>query len=354
MPLQDDFNDAADEWFALEDGSFPAVPRPAASALIAVRATVELPVLDTAGFRARPDAVKAALVILSQSPTARKFAQAAIRAGYSIAVDPPSLSGAGAEYEDDSFGNTDHAGRRINVRGTDDPLKLAMVLAHELAHVSQIVDGGLDIHVSAQHPLSSIRQLLAMEGDARAYEFLIASELQFPAKDDPEERLLFPCMLDVAAESIGVGLAKKVVELAKPGLEKGADPSEYMARVFKSFYASPSLREHYENTILHSIATLEREQPGSLSDPALFQGRVPAEEIMSRLDGHGVPYLSKHAGKYIDLDDPLMCSVSARTQQKLVALEALRHRNPAVPDGEHWEGTVYHPVSARPKQGPAP
>lgn len=354
MPLQDDFNDAADEWFALEDASFPAVPRPATSALIAVRATVELPVLDTPGFRAREDVVKAALVILSQSPTARKFAQTAIGAGYSIAVDPPSISGAGAEYEAESFGNTNHASRRINVRGSDDPLKIAMVLAHELAHVSQIIDGGFDVHVSAQHPLSSIRQLLAMEGDARAYEFLIAAELQYPAKDDPEERLLFPAMLDVAGDSIGVGLAKKVIEMAKPALERGDDPAEFMARVFKCFYASPSLREHYENTILHSIDTLEREQPGSLSDPALFRGRIPAEEIISRLDAHGVPYLAKQAPKYIDLDDPVMCSVSVRTQQKLVALEAARHRNPAVPAEEHWEGTVYKLVTAGPKRGPAP
>ncbi|TAL39902.1 MAG: hypothetical protein EPN97_01555 [Alphaproteobacteria bacterium] len=351
MPHQDDFNDAADEWFALEEGSFPRVPRP----LIAVRSTVDLPVLDTPGFQKNPDVVKAALLILSQSPTARKFAATAIAAGYSIFVDPPHLSGAGPQYDDGAAGNTDHLNRRINVAGGDDPLALAMVLAHELAHVSQIVDGGLDMTVSALHPLAAIKQLLAMEGDARAYEFLIASELSFRAKDDPEERLIFPSMLDVAAETIGYSTAAKIIAAAKPELEKGGDPAGWMARIFKGFYASPGLRDHYENTILFSLETLARNNPGTLTDAALFQGDMPQEELMQRLDSRGTPYLAAHAENYIDLDSPVMAGVSARTQERLAEFEKLRHRNPETLSQKSWQGEVYQLLPARKKpDGPTP
>jgi hypothetical protein len=352
MPLQDEFNDAADEWFALEEGSFPLVPRSSGDGLIAVRATVDLPVLDTPGFQKRPDAIKAALLILSQSPTGRKLAAAAIAAGYRIYVDPPSLSGAGPEYEDGTYGSTDHVNRRINSAGDQHPLHLALTLAHELAHVSQIINGGLDIQVSALHPLASIRQLLAMEGDARAYEFLVAAELQYPAKDDPGERLLFQGALDAVAKTIGVSLAPRVIDLAKPALEQGGDKAEWMARIFKCFYASPALREHYENTILHAVETLEREQPGSLADAALFRGEMTQQELVSRIDGHGVTYLVRHVGKYIDLDAPQMAAVSPRTQQRLLDFEALRHQNPRTQDDRSWKGTVFQLVPAPPPPRP--
>lgn len=349
MSRQDDFNDAADEWFALEEGSFPKVPRP----LIAVRNTVDLPILDTPGFQKDPEVVKAALLILSQSPTARAFATTAIEAGYRIFVDPPSLSGAGPQFEEGASGNTDHANRRINVRGGDDPLKLAMILAHELAHVSQIVDGGLDMQVSRLHPLDAIKQLLAMEGDARAHEFLIACELCLRKKSDPQERLVFPAILDVAANSIGYALATDIIAAAKPELEKGAHPSLWMAQIFKGFYASPSLREHYENTILFSLETLEREQPGTLKEAALFQGTVTKDELLKKLGSRGMPYLGIYAVNYTDLDAPIMTGVSARTQEKLSAFEAIRHENPETRAQRPWQGHVYQLIRAKKQGGPA-
>ena len=351
MSHQDDFNDAADEWYALEADSFPRVPRP----LIAVRGTVDLPVLDTPGFQKNPEVVKAALLILSQSPTARAFATTAIEAGYRIYVDPPSLSGAGPQFEEGASGNTDHANRRINIRGGDDPLKIAMILAHELAHVSQIADGGLDIEVSRLHPLDAIKQLLAMEGDARAHEFLIASELCLRQPGDPPERLLFPSMLEVAADSIGYAMAAKIIAEAKPELEKGAHSAKWMAKIFKGFYASPGLREHYENTILFSLETLEREQPGTLKDAALFQGGLSQMELIRKLGSRGMPYLDTHAEGYINLDAPLMTSVSARTQEKLLAFEATRHENPETLSQKSWRGEAYTLLKAKkPGAGPAP
>jgi hypothetical protein len=350
MSHQDDFNDAAEEWFALEEGSFPRVPRP----LIAVRNTVDLPVLDTPGFRKNPDVMKAALLILSQSPTARAFATTAIGAGYRIYVDPEHLSGAGPQFEEGASGNTDHANRRINVRSSGDPLKLAMTLAHELAHISQIIDGGLDMTVSQLHPLDAIKQLLAMEGDARAHEFLIASELCLRKPGDPPERLVFPSMLEVAADSIGYALAARIIAAAKPELKKGAHPGEWMAKIFKGFYASPSLREHYENTILFSIETLEREQPGTLKDAALFQDGLSQMELIRKLGSRGMSYLDAHAGGYIDLDAPLMTSVSARTQEKLLAFEARRHENPETLSQKSWRGDVYELLPAKKPGGHAP
>jgi hypothetical protein len=323
--------------------------------LIAVRAPVDLTISDTPGFRARPDAVKAALVILSQSRTARGFAAAAIGEGYRIVVDPPAISGAGPEFENDSFGSTDHEIKIINLRGCDDPMRMALILAHELAHVSQIVGGGLDLHVSAHHPLASIRQLMAMEGDARAYEFLVAAELAHRGAEDPEERLLFPQALDAAADSIGAAFAPRIIELAKPAIAAGGAPAEWMARIFKCLYASPGLRAHYESTIVHGIETFEAHNPGSLQDPALFRGDIPMEDIVARLDRHGTAYLAKAAG-YLDFADVKMSGIMPETQQRLAALEARRHENQQTRDEPSWQGAILPLVTTRAAQPrpPAP
>ncbi len=352
MALQDDFNDAADDWFALTPDVFPAVPRPAGDGLVGVRAPVELPILDTPGFRERPDAVKAALLILSQSPTARKFAAIAIHEGYRINVDPPAISGAGAAFEAATFGSTDHANKRINLRGCDDPLRMAFILAHELTHVSQIVEGGLDMRVSTLHPLAAIRQLLAMEADARAHEFLFAVELSQCAAGDPGERLLFPQALDAAAESMGIAFGPRLIELAKPELAAGGAPQNWMKRVFKSFYATPGLRMHYENTILHGIETFEKENPGALKDPALFQGDMPPADLVARLGRHNLAYLA-NSEDFINFGDVRISGVSAGTQQQLAALEAIRHENPQTQGDASWRGAVYQlMLASTPKPRP--
>lgn len=360
MALNDTFNDNAapeEEWFALEAGSFQAVPRPLGDGLIAVRETVPLPILDTPGFRAREDAIKGALLILSQSKTARKLAEAAIASGYSIHVDPPVIGGAGEDHEDEAQGSTDHANRNIRLRGSDDPLRMALVLAHELAHISQIVNGGLDLAVTASHPVASLRQLLAMEGDARAYEMLVAIELSYKTNDDPEERLVFPQMMDLAAQTVGSSFAQKIVSRVKPMLEKkeGEEghiaPQKVMAAIFKGFYGSPSLRLHYEDTILEVMKRQERE---TLQDPLNFQGGLTAKELEARLGAHAVPYLQAAPPGYIDLDSAQMLSVSEKTQASLLELEKIRHENPATRGDDTWRIPAYAIESAAPapKQKP--
>ncbi len=128
--VQEEFNAAADEWFALEAESFPAVPRPApvsADAVIAVRSLLPLTVLESAGYRQHADVIDAALLILSQSPAARQLAQVAMEAGYRIEVDPAVIGGAGAAHEADAMGSADHVNKRIRLRSGAAP-------SRELAH----------------------------------------------------------------------------------------------------------------------------------------------------------------------------------------------------------------------------
>lgn len=360
MALDDTFNDSSDpgeEWFALEAGSFPAVPRPASDGLVAVRETLPLPILDTEGFRAREEQVKAALLILSQSKTARKLAQAALASGYSIHVDPPVIGGAGEASEEDAQGSTDHANRRINLRGTDDPLRMTLTLAHELAHISQIVNGGLDLAITKSHPVASLRQLLAMEGDARAYEMLVAIELSHKTKDEPDERLLFPQMMELAGKTIGSSFAQKIIARVRPMLQKDEGeeghiaPQKVMAAIFKGFYGSPSLRAHYEDTILETLGRQDRE---TLQDPLNFQGGLSAKELETRLDAHAVPYLQAAPQGYIDLDGAQMLSVSQKTQAALLELEKIRHENPATQNDATWRVPAYAIETAGRRKPQAP
>jgi hypothetical protein len=357
MTLEPEFNEAADEWYSLEPGTYPRLPRRETGGLIAVRGLLPLPLLDTPGFQQRRDAIEAALLILSQSETARKFALVAIAAGYSIEVDPPFIHGADYAHEADAQACADHGARRIRLRGGDDPLALALAMAHELAHVSQIMEGGLDISVSTLHPLAAIRQLMAMEGDARAYEFLVACELAFRGDADPEERLTFPQAIDAVKSSIGISMAATLIDHMRDRLPERREA--VMAGVFKCLYAAPSLRQHYEDAILHGIATLEREQPGTLKDPALFQGQVTAEALLGKLDGRGRPYALAHAA-YLDLDSPAMTSVSDETAAQLEAFEKIRRENPATRKDAPWRPAApdYASVAtlrrAAAQKGPAP
>jgi len=344
MPLQDDFNAAADEWFALEPGSFPAVPRPTASntEIIAVRSLLPLPVVDSEGFRRHAAEIEAALLILSQSPSARRLAVVAIDAGYRIDVDPPVIGGAGAAHEAEAMGSADHVNKRIRLRSGARPESLALVLAHELAHIGQIIEGGLDIDIRHAAPGASLRQLLAMEADARAREIQVALELARPAPDDPSERLLFPGIIDIAVQDIGLAMIGPLLEKALPRLEE-IGVQKIMAGVFKSFYSSPAMRAHYEATILE---TLGRVEPEAFGDEALFKGGLAPAELIQRLDAYLTPgYLAPQVPQYIDLAAPIFNSVAADTRDRLAALGAARA------DAAEWQLPVY---AIAPHNPPAP
>lgn len=363
MSLQDAFNpdtspenagpdDAGDDgiWFGLDARDYPGMKLPEDGTVHLVRDMLPLPVAGTKGFEGREETIEAALVILSQSPTGRAMMQTAIDADYTIYIDPPVIGGAGPEDEADANGGADHENRRINLRGTDDAYALALTIGHELCHVEQFVNGGLCIHIREEHPVSALKKLLAMEGDARAHEMLIAIELAYGRKDDPEGRLRFPQMIDKAVEGMGIPVVAKLMEAVAERLPDDVAHDKIMAGVFKGFYNAPGLRRHYENTILHG---LERQDAKDLRDPAQFQGQISAADLMARIDAAvgrreaqtGVtPYLQKNAPGYIDLDDPAFLSVGAATQARLDRLSALRHENPAAGDEMPWRAAVYEIV----------
>ena len=345
--LQEEFNEAADAWFLLEAGSFPAVPRPVTGGDIAVRSLLPLPVRESAGYSAHEEDINAAILILSQSPAARQLAVAALNAGYAIFVDPPVMGGAGAAHEAEAMGAADHVNKRIHLRSGAAPQSLALVLAHELAHISQIVNGGLDLDIRHSHPAHSIKQLLAMEADARAREMQVAIELSYAAKDDPAERLLFPDMVAIATRDIGTAMIGGLMERAAPRLPHDIGVDKIMAGVFKSFYGSPSMRAHYEATILEA---LNRTEDADLKNPALFTGSMTTAALVSRLDGHLTPaYIAPQAPHYIDLDSSIFNSVSPETRDKIAALGAARGEN------HDWHLPVYGviPAASKPLTNPS-
>lgn len=317
MPLQDEFNEKADDWFALEGDSYPAVPRALSADVIAVRNVLPLVVADTKGYRAKPEVAEAAILILSQSPHARQLAQIALKNNYSIRIDNIAHDSGTA----DASGYTDHLNRRIHAAVQDDPLRLALVIAHELAHVAQ-AENGFEFSVLKKQPVAGIRELMALEGDARAHEFIVALELAYKWAGDPDERLLFPQAIDVAAETLGSAMTQKVIEHFRPQFP-GISRDEMMARVFKSFYASIPLRAHYEGTILEALEKLE---PHQLHDPALFRGEFDGAAVLKKLGNY-----AEKAAKYLDLDSPQMAGVTAATQERLTAWQQKRDNRPAAP-----------------------
>lgn len=259
MPLQDDFNESADEWYALESGAYPAVPRVDSGNVIAVRSLLPLTVADTPAFRAQADVVEAALLILSQSPHAR-------------------------------------------------------VLAHELAHVAQ-AEKGFEFSVLKQTPQSAIRELMALEGDARAHEFIVALELGYKTKTDPDQRLLFPQAIDAVMETLGGEMSKKLVAHFRPQFPD-IDRDEMMARVFKSFYASIPLRAHYEASVLYALQGVDA---ADAANPALFRHEFDSAATLQKLGGYALK-----SAKYLGLDSPQMAGVTQATQQQLAAWQQLR------------------------------
>lgn len=310
---------------------------------------VELDLGDTPDARENLNLVETALLILSQSKTGRELLQAAKDADYLIVVNPPVVGGAGQEHEGEAQGSADYESRLINLRCNAGPLALAFRLAHELAHVTQF-EAGLKLSISGPHPVSALRQLLAQEADARAWEMRVAVELSAPLQGEPANRLVFPEALDAAAESIGNSFGKDIVERIRPKVQDGTLKIENaMLATFKAFYNSISLRAHYEATIVHG---LQSKAPEVLQDPENFRQWRDAADIITRLDSRGA-YLSSAPAGYIDLDCAMMTSAHPATIEKLQALEKIRHANPATQGDRSWEPESYV-IKNAPAKAPAP
>jgi hypothetical protein len=317
MPLQDDFNENADEWFALENGSYPAVPRAPAEDVIAVRGMLPLVIRDTGAFRAQADIVEAALLILSQSPHARALAQAALKNNYAIRIDNIVHDSGRVE----SHGHTDHLNRRIYAVPEADPVVLALRIAHELAHVAQ-AEKGFEFSVLKQTPQSAIRELMALEGDARAHEFIVALELAYKTETDPAQRLLFPQAIDAVMETLGGEMSKKLVAHFRPQFPD-IDRDEMMARVFKSFYAAIPLRAHYEASVLYALQGVDA---ADAANPALFAQEFDSAQTLQKLGGY-----AQKAARYLDLDSPQMAGITQATHEQLAAWQLKRDTTQAKP-----------------------
>ncbi|HYD17671.1 MAG TPA: DUF6782 family putative metallopeptidase [Patescibacteria group bacterium] len=309
MSIRDEFNDAAEEWYALEEGSFPALPSAEGGAVIAVRGLLPLPVQDTPGFRAASGVVEAALLILSQSPHARRMAQTALAQKYSVRIGSATQSSEWAE----ASGHTDIANRVIHAGAETDPLKLALVIAHELAHVAQ-ADKGFNFSVTNKKPEAAMRELMVMEGDARAHEFIVALELAYKMPGDPDERLLFPAAIDAVSDSLGSDLTRKIIAHFRPQFPE-IDRDEMMARVFKSFYGSLALRAHYEA----SVQTALNDPAVRLLDDSAFVKDFDAAAALQKLGGYAIK-----AAKYLDLDAPQMAGLTQSGQDGINQWRARR------------------------------
>ena len=287
--MQDDVNNASAEWFALSDGMHPLVPRPENADLIAVRGLMPLPVTESPAFRAVEEVVTAALLIVSQSDKARGLAQLAIDKGYSLNITGTNTESASAV----ASANTNPVLKKINLGAADDAEALALRIIHELVHVSQIERGGLSLDVRDSTPENSIRQLLAMEADARARAVEIAAELEFLKKDDPAERLVFPGITLKAGIEAGVAQTAEIVRHAPLH-----DMDAVKDAVFKSFYTSAGLRQHYETTVLNTLQS---------AGETKSTGGKTAQELKEALGG----YITA------DLDAPFYTAVSQRTASAL-------------------------------------
>lgn len=347
----------SDDWFLLEAGSFAQVPR--SGGAFAVREPLAFTAISNAALPRHEDALAAALLILSQSDTGRRLIETARAQGYAIAIDPPVIGGAGSFAEAKAQGSADHVEKRINLKGTDDPLALALTLAHEMTHISQIAKGGAPAIVSEYHPLAMLRLLLAMEADARAHEFAVAFELAYAKPGDPEQRLLFPQAIDAALASIDNSATHMVVGHFRPqfpGDDMDAMKEGMMARVFKTFYAAPAMRRAYEATVLHSIATLEANNPGELQDNNNFRRGATAAEIIAMVDSDMV-YASK-AAKFLDLDGGAVLAVWPDALQKFAQLELIRRENPATRNDRPWtdapDMSAFLPQKKQEPKGPTP
>ncbi|MEZ0260256.1 MAG: DUF6782 family putative metallopeptidase [Alphaproteobacteria bacterium] len=302
-----------------------------------VRPSIDLDLGDTPAAHENLKLIETALLILSQSDTGRKLLQAAKDADYLIVANPETVGGAGKEHEEEAQASADVESRLINLRCNGTPLMLAMRLAHELAHVTQF-DAGLTLSICGPHPVSALRQLLAQEADARAYEMRVAIELAAPRPGEPANRLTFPDALDAAAESVGNSYGRSIVDKIRPKVFDGTVKVEgAMLATFAAFYSSPSLRAHYEATILHGLS---KKDPAVLQDPENFQQWRDADDIIKRLDSRGA-YLCTAPPRYIDLDGREMMSASQETVDKLKALEKIRHQNPATMADKPWDITPY-------------
>lgn len=233
---------------------------------------LDLAVYETDNLAPYLDTIDAAIFLLSQSPIARQLAETAIAADYTIIVQHAKPDQPLTQY-----GYVDSDSKLIFVYPVEDVRVLALVLAHELTHVSQIIKGGLDLNILNEDPLSSIRRITAMEADARTHELGVALEL---------ERAGIAGMLDCAAAKSNNPQVENVVR----GLQAQSTPADLMADTFLTLYSMADLRASYEEGVLEA---LEAAPEDVIKDHVYLAADTPIAKVVECLNTHAPqPYLA--------------------------------------------------------------
>lgn len=334
MPLPDDFNGTRQL-----PKSIPAYTRPEGAAV----ESLALDVYETPELRGFEPVIEEAIFILSQSPTAQRLADAARNGEYVIVM-----------MEDDPAQNlrgyVDHEQRLIFLAKEQDPRLLALTLGHELTHVSQKINGGIDIDVRSDQPLNAVFKLLAMEADARAHEMLIAAELTYPPAT-PAGQISFAGVIDLAAAKSENRFVQALLQHVRPKMEDGTLAADkFMAACFKAFYGDVGLRMTYENVIVRKLASYDT---AVFRDSAHFQNAPAPAALAKDIDAHSIAYLEKNKA-HVDLSAPLFHAVSAQTLDVLKQVQDIRRENPANAAEAPWQAPSFAQIAARQNATAAP
>ena len=328
MSLPDNFNSAQKP------------PRPAAYTRPRGTAAPILPldIYDTPELRGFEQNIEEAIFILSQSPTARRLADAAQNAEYVIVM-------MGDDENKNLRGYVDHEQRLIFLAKEEDPRLLALTLGHELTHVSQKINGGIDVNVRTDQPLNAIYKLLAMEADARAHEMHIAAELSYPAQKNAG-RIAFPEVITLAADKSENRFVKALLKHAQPRLADGSiETHKFMAACFKAFYGDVGLRATYENVVIRKLAGYDTE---TFQNPAHFQNATDAKTLTRNIDGHSIAYLAQN-NAHVDLAAPIFHAVSAQTLDVVKQVQDIRRENKATAHEPAWQAPGFAQIAAAAK-----
>lgn len=256
---------------------------------------LDIAVYDTPSLAGFQHTLEQAILILSQSDTARHFGQAVIDHDYVVLVEDKD------GLKDDETGATDHDQKIIFLRKNDDARAIAIVLSHEFCHVSQRVNGGIVMDLKGDHPHHSLKKFMMQEADARAHEIGIAIELE----------PLFNGITQMTVDKSNNPILEKLVE--KAGADITTKRDAVMAGCFKSVFLHMPIRNDYEGNLLQRVANLGAD---ILSDAQNLTNTETAGALMTAFDKHGAHYLTKHSAYIADTQPP----VTAVTQKSFAAL----------------------------------
>ncbi|MFN7114988.1 MAG: DUF6782 family putative metallopeptidase [Alphaproteobacteria bacterium] len=327
---------------AARTGDTGIAPAPYARPAGAAAALCDLTVFETAELAGFESTAEEAIFILSQSATGRRLMQTAIAADYGVVfIDDPDKN---------LRGYVDWDQKLVFLSKQIDPRLLALTMGHELAHVSQRVNGGADINVIKDHPRHALKKFLALEADARAYEIIIALELEYPAAGEDKNRIRFDSITQHAAAKVDIDVMPKLLAGIVPRLADGSlPPDRAMAACFRAFYYDIALRATYENKVMSRIEQLDA---AIIAAPENFTRLTDSTDFMTRLDGHDTVYLRKHPD-VTHIDDPQLAAVCERTAARLQALQAQRGANDNAAAAAAWKVPVYAaPAAAAPASAP--